>query len=214
MTPFGPLRRIDFLTGYYALNNFALVHRVKRNKGYSWKSSYEFHECREIFGRIFTSRKANIVFVCRYRSRKSIAAFILRIEEKLKIPKKDRSRFGPTQRNTIIWIKVSSFWMSEPIRRSLFTALLRAATNYKAHTRNFKQALYSRAYLNKTKPAVERFLAGHTHFVGRCLGWQSTFSSSRRWEYGENDWRSSVMGHYVRVPVPDEKQLERMLRKP
>ena len=89
-----------------------------------------------------------------------------------------RSHFGPTQRKTIMWIRPSRWWTVKAMRRSLFTILLRAGSNYNMDLDNFEEALYSNQYSLNTKYAVQRFLAGNTLYVGKKRGWYKQFNET------------------------------------
>jgi hypothetical protein len=91
------------------------------------------------------------------------------------------SEIGPTQRKTISHILPSDFWVNCPMRRSLFSILLRVALKYEG---DFDEAVEKNHYAQKTKPAIERFFAGYTHYTGRMTGWCDQFAgrSSKRVE--------------------------------
>lgn len=158
--------------GYYPPGGFAKV----RGKN----TACEFYSCREDFNKV-SCRIRRMLYCVHVPPRrdfpvptaKSIAAFMSRVERKIDV--NPRSRFGSTQRNNIIWIEPSPWWMRISMRRSLFTALLRSSEAYNTSKRNFEEALFYCYYLNDTKRAVRRFLAGHTHYTGRVCGWYSQF---------------------------------------
>jgi hypothetical protein len=102
-----------------------------------------------------------------------IAAFISKIEKILNL--RNKTKFGPTQRKTIMWIEPSKWWTKPPMRRSLFTILLRSAANYSIEKDNFEESLYSNAYALKTKPAIQWFLQGNTVYSGKKIGWYKQF---------------------------------------
>ena len=135
-------------------------------------SVFQWYECREVFHK----NSQNLRRMCFSHSARHgtfIASFLDQIEDKLGVPK---SIFGPTKRPTITWLRPSSWWMNSSLKRSLFTALLRAADNYNGQ--NFDDALWSNRYLYDTKYAVMRFLDGYTRFQGRgglLTGWYNTF---------------------------------------
>jgi hypothetical protein len=128
----------------------------------------------------------------------SVAAFIDRVEQELRI--KPRSDFGPTQRSTVTWIRVSSFWSTSSMKRSLFTALLRCGVNYRWTKGNLNEALTSVQYTRMTESAVNRFLSGHTRYTGNQRGWYSQF----RWGSGTS----------YRPSSPNEEQMKKLLVKP
>jgi|SRR5262252_2070931 len=108
------------------------------------------------------------------RSR-AVIAFIRRFEE---IVGADPSQFGPTQRKTITWINQSGWWRTS-MRRSLFSLLLRVAPRYVPQDDNFYDALFSIEMTRQTRPAIERFLAGHTSYQGRIRGWYAQFARKK-----------------------------------
>jgi hypothetical protein len=128
--------------------------------------------CRDIFHNILFNLK---MFFLSHESNKgsSIAAFMQRIEEKLDI--QPRSEYGPTQRKTIMWIKPSKWWIKYGMRRSLFTCLLRAGSNYSISKDNLYSAIEGDKYLSKTPYAFKRFMDGNTKYTGRKRGWFKQF---------------------------------------
>ena len=98
-----------------------------------------------------------------------IRTFISIAEEVLGVA---TSEVGQTQRKTISYIIPSSFWTECPMRRSLFSILLRAGMSYDG---DFDEALYGNLYASGTKPAIERFFAGCTTYNGRKTGWVNQF---------------------------------------
>jgi hypothetical protein len=106
---------------------------------------------------------------------KAICAFIDKFEDKLGL--NIRTKMGPTNRGQAIWIQRPMWWTCENMRRSLYTALLRAGMNYDLNKDNFDQTLRSRDYTGATMPAVDRFLKGFTSYKGDRIGWQSAFYS-------------------------------------
>lgn len=132
-----------------------------------------FYHCRDQFHPHFTGKSQNIIYCHPANEREDIANFIWMIEDRVKV--EEHSRIGPTNRNTFTWIKVSPFWLQQSMRRSFFTAILRAARAYKVAKNNFNEALYSVFYFQESRPAVQRFLAGFTYFTGRRYGWHNVF---------------------------------------
>lgn len=61
------------------------------------------------------------------------------------------------------------------MRRSLFTALLRQAVDYRIHLDNFEECLYQGEYLRDVRPALDRFLAGNTYYWGGKTGFVEAF---------------------------------------
>jgi len=104
-----------------------------------------------------------------------VASFMEKIEYKLNID----SEYGPTQRKSIMWIRPSRWWTIRPMRRSLYTILLRCANNYSPKKNNFEEALFSDPYANATKYAIERFLSGYTAYTGTKKGWLDQFYETK-----------------------------------
>lgn len=145
------------------------------DKGKSrWKVSY-FESCREMFQAVFRQATENLVYYHPDNERQRIAEFIWKLEDTLGI--KHHTRIGPTQRPNYTWFHICSFWLQQPMRRSFFTAALRAARYYNGN--NFKTALYSVRYFTETKPATERFLKGFSWYTGRVTGWQNAFQNRK-----------------------------------
>jgi len=129
-------------------------------------------DCRELWhsqlynlNLFFYTHKAN--------TGRDIATFISKIEDSLDL--RVRSNFGPTQRKTIMWIEPSKWWTKPPMRRSLFTILLRSAAYYSIDRNNVEESLYSNFYAIKTRPAIEWFLKGNTVYTGKKTGWYKQF---------------------------------------
>lgn len=131
-----------------------------------------WHTCRELFHTHLSGLK---LFFYAHEVGKGacIAEFISKIENDLDV--KPRSKFGPTQRKTIMWIEPSKWWINRAMRRSLFTLLLRTGSNYQLSKDNFEEALYSHHYALDTRYAIERFLKGYTKYTGKKRGWHKQF---------------------------------------
>jgi hypothetical protein len=136
----------------------------------------EWYYCRELFHRQL--RNLNLFFFS-HDSEKGccIAAFMQRVEDLLDV--QPRSDFGPTQRKTIMWVEPSRWWTAKAMRRSLFTILLRAGSEYSPEKDNFDEALFSDPYTMSTKYAVNRFLDGNTIYIGKKYGWYKQFYENR-----------------------------------
>lgn len=157
----------------------------------------EWLYCREYF----QDESAGIrrfLFCHKPKKCKSIAFFIHKIEEKLCL--KDRSKIGPTQRNNISWIKVSTWWTATSMKRSLFTLLIRCSQNYRAKIDNFDEAIFSTLYTKHTEYAVRRFLDGHTKYTGKRKGWYNQF----RWGSGDA----------FNPKMPTKDHIDKLLIKP
>ena len=104
---------------------------------------------------------------------KNIAAFVSQLENKLGI--EEKTIIGPTQRYNISWIRLSPWWSSTSMKRSLFTIFLRCGVFYKIKDNNFEDAVFSSIYTRNTRYAVQRFLEGNTRYTGKKSGWYNQF---------------------------------------
>jgi hypothetical protein len=110
---------------------------------------------------------------------RSIAVFFDKIEDKLGILPERRSVFQSTNKKKYCKVTPAPFWDKDEMRRSLFSALLRASVHYRIHNDNFDAALYAVYYTNDTKAAVDRFLKGNYHYWGSPadgIGWKNVFT--------------------------------------
>ena len=72
-------------------------------------------------------------------------------------------------------VKIPDWWLEQQVRFSFLTAFMKSAINISSWDHIF---LIS-DYFKNTPGATERFLSGHTHYVGRGKQWVKTFQSSR-----------------------------------
>lgn len=161
--------------------------------------------CRETFHH--SGRMDTILFSHTANRGRNVAEFIYYFEQKLK--HKKLTEIGPTNRNRISWVKVAEFWNRNDMRRSLFTALLRAGQNFEYDVDNkekaFERALWSVHYLRQTKDAVLLFLKGHTWYHGQRDGWYSQFARTK----GAEKLLTKKMGK----PVSDNLLLQFAMKK-
>lgn len=130
--------------------------------------------CREQFAYSFNNKTEAILFSHSRDASNNIANFIAKTEQILEM---EESEFQFTTLHCVIYVKPNVFWTCCPLRRSLFTLLLRAGATYKD---NYEATLYSEEYLLQTKKAVMRFLFGFTKFNSskECegyIGWYTIF---------------------------------------
>jgi hypothetical protein len=132
----------------------------------------EWYHCREVFQG--ESRGLKWMLFCHKQNRGlNIVKFIHCIERKLNV--RPFTQFGPTQSDKVLWIKLSPWWMKYSMRRSFFTALLRAAQNFNPKKRNYEKTLWTNRYFRQTKYATRRFLRGYTKYTGHITGWNNQF---------------------------------------
>lgn len=180
----GELKEVKFRVSDWGMSSgsFAKFRPTRCRKGETpkikWSAGW-FYVCREEFHRAFTVRCPDILFVHGAGRTRNVTTFIDQVELRLKL--KHRTEGGPTQNARVSWFTVAPFWMAQPMRRSLFTILLRAGRSYTMKVRDFEDALYSDGYLRDTQEAVERFLAGYTYYTGRTAGWHRAFGAGEDW---------------------------------
>ncbi len=139
-----------------------------------------WHSCREDF-HVYTKKKQRFYYhhdLPKERGRgKSIAVFFDKVEAELKIPEKERSKFGATNYQKVMWFEMSGWWRKSSIRRSLFTALLRQSRGYYICKNNYKKTLYDGEYTDCNRKALKRFMSGNTYYWGRETGWVMAFEA-------------------------------------
>jgi hypothetical protein len=85
------------------------------------------------------------------------------------------------------------------MRRSFFTAMLRAGQSYDIVENNFEEALWTNRYLRQSQYATLRFLRGYTEYTGGITGWNNQFF------WGGSGWRPKS---------PSEQEVRKLLVKP
>jgi hypothetical protein len=127
------------------------------------------------------------------KQRENIAEFIAITEKKLGL-KKPSVITGFANRKYQILIQPSPWWLENEARRQFLTAALRAGEFYKSKKLStvgvltdikdeYERALFSFSYFCKTRPAVEKFLSGHTVYKGTDMlggskGWFKIFAQA------------------------------------
>lgn len=159
--------------------------------------------CRDHFLKIFHNSQKIFFMTIVSGMYENVPSFILMTEEILKIQESgfEYSKFAKTNRSYVLGIEPSLFWRECEVKRSFFTALLRAGLEYNVKTNNYEEALYKRSYFRTTKMATMRFLFGHTKFVPdssrEFRGWVNAFSKDN-----ENSIRRKLQ-----LPKKEEKFL-------
>lgn len=133
---------------------------------------FYFEECREKFAPYFTDKTNGFYFKHGIGQVLGVARFVLKTEKILKLP--EHSRFGKTNRKTILWVEPSTFWKTCEMRQSLYTLILRAGLCYVPEQDNYESALLGEEFIKHTKDAIARFLFGFTKYRGPALGGSST----------------------------------------
>lgn len=126
-----------------------------------------FEHCRERFAISFQQEIQGFYFKHQNGKSLDVAHFIRKTE--MVLGQEIFSQFAKTNRDSILWVEPAFFWKSCPIKRSLFTILLRAGRTYNCYEDNYEQALFAQEYVIATKKAVIRFMLGFTNYVGPNL---------------------------------------------
>lgn len=141
--------------------------------------------CRDHFLTTFAADIPGFFMTIESGRYENVPAFVLQTEEILDIQNLGfpSSRFARTNRSYVLWIDPSLFWRESEMKRSFFSALVRAGLEYRPEENNYEEALYKRDYFRTTKSATIRFLYGHTEFranhnrrMASARGWVSAFS--------------------------------------
>jgi hypothetical protein len=157
------------------------------------KPELDWEKCRERFASNFNSSTKGFYFSHEQNRGEYIACFIDKVETILIEGSGvllEKTEFGRTNLNFALWVAPSSFWSCCPMRRSLFTILLRSALNYDPCVDNFEQALYTDdtkngQFAGETKEAIQRFLFGFTNYQGHTdveginKGWWTIFKNAK-----------------------------------
>jgi hypothetical protein len=147
-------------------------------------ASPEWFTCREQFHTSVVQRKdQNFLFAFSEGERQKIIDFMEEVQNKIGLPISSRIKFVDTSMDNVLYIEIGSWWGNQNIRISFLTALLRCGRVYNG---DFQGALFSQLYTYDTKPAVDRFLSGCTHYLGKGSQWHATFSDYRtKLDYAE-----------------------------
>ena len=205
---FGESMDVHFRSlGRAQTGNFAPLIERKRNPKH--RTEY-WSYCREKMD----GRKWSSIVFCHQRTQgRYVAEFLRRIERRLKLKK--YSECGPTNRNHIMWIKVSPFWRSTKMRTSFFTALLRSSIEYNpTKTGTYTKALTETKYFKPTAYAVKLFLRGYTGWNAKVRGRKSRWTGRYLMKSKPfTGWVNEFSDSRIRDKVEHKKQVRRMLKK-
>lgn len=165
MASFGPKKELSHKQiavmppqGNYALDN------NDPEKQFHWD------HCREQFAAKFTDADSKgFYFSHPEKKGRDVANFISKFENIVDFTQ-SVSHFSETNRNVILWVGISSFWLPCMMKRSLLTILLRCGMHYDSEKDNFDDALFGEhkdnIYARETRSAILRFMFGFTQFTG------------------------------------------------
>jgi hypothetical protein len=140
---------------------------------------HNWHSCRDKVQVVLNpSLERGLLFTHNPGMEVHIAAFINKIENIIEL--RQQTIFQRTDLPKVLRLQLSPFWLSSFMRKSFITLLLRCGARYNSVNDNFQQALQSINYARDTQPAIARFLAGFTHYVGvpttdMTMGWHRIF---------------------------------------
>lgn len=136
-----------------------------------------FHSsCREIFQTYF--KGGNFIGMGGFDNKtkstvNDVNKFWENIEDKLGLTGKDKIQIysvdaGPNVKGPVFVVKVPKFWDKHPLRKSLFTLLLRCSIAY--NRGNLSKSISSYALARRARSGIMRFLDGYTK-ISRNYGY-------------------------------------------
>lgn len=158
---FGPKKELKQYNGTPPHGNFALE-LTDLTKPFHWD------HCREQFAAKFVDAPGFYFSHPEHKGR-DVANFLSKFEYIVGI--QPVSSFAETNKDVVLWVNVSPFWIPCWTKRSLLTILLRCGMNYNSNNDNFDDALFGdykeNIYARETRSAILRFMFGFTKFVGQ-----------------------------------------------
>lgn len=153
--------------------------------------------CREQFLGKMSTNMIGFYFSHHDQKADHVACFINKFEKVLKMSCDNfiYSNYRKTEKENIIWIEPSLFWLDCLFKRSLLTLLLRCSLNFDIIKNNFDDCLFGQfpecKLAKDTKNALIRFMFGFTTYKGMlphfCAnanstlirhGWHSEFANA------------------------------------
>lgn len=157
--------------------NYRIAEQAPKPGAFFIRGRSNWYKCREMFAKQFSENIDG--FYCSLEkecSADGLPEFLAITEDILKI--ESPSVYQKSTHPLAIFIRPSSFWKTCPIRRSLFTILVRAGLAYRPQYNSWEDAIYTQDYIKITRKAVLRFMYGCTKFVPGerdRAGWVTTF---------------------------------------
>lgn len=127
-----------------------------------------WYKCREQFHKVFTEKDKSILYVHAGNLTPNIAEFITKIENVIGIARKEQTECFLTQRTTITAIRPAKFWLSCPMRRQIFSLILRSGRNHIIGN-DYSVALLNSKYSKETFHIINLFISGYNTFNQKCL---------------------------------------------
>lgn len=173
--------RIVIPAGAYAPHKGALA--ILTNKG---KSISNWYTCREQFHPVLRRRKAEKDFLFSAQTpfgKRCVIKFIEEVQRRIGVPSDKWVTFRDTNVAGVLSVSPGPWWSNQEMKLSFLTILLRCGLTYDPDNPTeavFNNALFCREYTRDTKPAVDRFMSGHTKFKGNSNMWYQTFHCGGR----------------------------------
>lgn len=130
------------------------------------KKNFRWITCKEQFLAIFNKENdlKGFYYCCGENNSTKLNEFIVRIENILNL--KNKSKFLPTNKKSVVWIEPCLFWKTHLLKFSLFLILLKNSLNYEVEKDNLEECLFGEFsesfYTKQTKNSVMRFMFGFT----------------------------------------------------
>lgn len=202
MAKFGPTKEIKQSYSLPLVGNFAL--EVEPPKTPHWD------HCREQFASKFNETIQGFFYSVHPNTCEDVAEFLVKCEEIIGLDR--TSAFCKTDKNTIMWIVPTLFWLGCDMKRSFLTMMLRCGLNYNKEKDNFDDALFSETYkenkwARETKAATMRFLFGFTRWIDQRPKDTTLYMTSK---YGWHEEFSRIDNLCIRkrLALPEGKVIE------
>jgi hypothetical protein len=125
------------------------------------KKMISWYSCRDTYQTVKKDAiKTNGIYFSHPKNKgEGVAFFLNGIEDILKI--KTKSKFSKTERDNVLWIKISDWWLKTKTRRSFLTLMLRVGMDHEPG-QPVMDTITTSSRISYTLPAIERFLEGYT----------------------------------------------------
>jgi hypothetical protein len=132
----------------------------------------KWDHCREQFAAVFTESTPGFFYSVHGGKEEDVASFLTKCEEIIGLISRGyrNSSFSKTNKDGILWVDPTGFWLNCRMKRSFLTMVLRCGLNYDKNKDNFDEALFSDKYKENlwardTRQATMRFLFGFTRWT-------------------------------------------------
>ena len=138
----------------------ATVYKSQKEKCWKLKLIKAPHHCRDVIQNWWLSAENHQL---RYLvmgvtdKKEAVVSYIKDVENILNL--KEKTIIGSIKDKNAIWVRVSSFWLTSAMRKSIFTAFLKTGLEYNG---NFQETNMNSEYFSTNQEHLDYFLAGHT----------------------------------------------------